>query len=60
LKTPTPGTRIAEVDNETHALLKDKCSMRAKKEKHLKVRNTYSLPRVERKQRHLSWMGSYK
>ena len=47
LDTPTPGTRIAEVTSETHTLLKDKCSMRAKNDKRLKSRNTYSLPKVE-------------
>ena len=41
---PTPGTRIAEVTSETHALLKDKCFMRAKEEKRLKAWNTYSFP----------------
>lgn len=47
LETPTPGTRIAEVTGETHALLEDKCSARLKKDKRLKSRNAYCLPRVE-------------
>ena len=41
------GTIVAEVTAETEALLKNNCLSRAKNNDRLKVRNSYTLPKVE-------------